>query len=177
MNVNKHVLEIKNRLALLILTWLTTIFSCYFFKEIILYNIITTYDKFYPYFIVTEVSELFNIYFELSFFIGNQLLILFCIYHSVMFLSTGLYAKEIDILKRTYKIILTICSISFLFNQLITMPIMSAFFFQFQNKFNNINSMPIFFEAKLKEYINFYINMYTLTLISFIASSAISQQA
>ena len=28
--------------------------------------------------------------------------------------------------------------------------------------------MPIFFEAKLKEYINFYINMYTLTLISFL---------
>ena len=150
MNVNKHVLEIKNRLALLILTWLTTIFSCYFFKEIILYNIITTYDKFYPYFIVTEVSELFNIYFELSFFIGNQLLILFCIYHSVMFLSTGLYAKEIDILKRTYKIILTICAISFLFNQLITMPIMSAFFFNFKINLTILTQCQYFLKQNLK---------------------------
>lgn len=166
-NINKHILEVKNRLILLTLMWSTTIYSCYLFKEIILYNIITIYDKLNPYFIITEVTELFNIYFKISFFIGNQLLILFCIYHIGMFLFTGLYKREINILKIICQIILVVFILSFLFTQFFTMPIMSKFFFQFQNSLNSINSVPIFFEAKLKEYIDFYINMYTLTLMSF----------
>ena len=165
-NINKHILELKNRIFLLTITWVSTVFSCYSFKEILLHSIITTFQNLNPYFIITDVAELFNIYLQIIFFIGNQILFIFFLYHSVMFLSSGLYKKELQTVKSTTFLISIIFTLSFLITKFLTIPFMNSFFFQYQYTINNMTSIPIFFEAKLKEYISFYINIYFLTLIN-----------
>ena len=168
-NFNKHILELKNRLILVTTTWATTISSCYAFKETILYNIILTFNKFKPYFILTDITELFNIYFKLTFFISNQFLLLYILYHITMFLSAGLYKKEIKTLKLINIVFLTTVIISINITQFLTIPIITQFFFQFQDIINNSITIPIFFEAKLKEYVDFYITVYVLTVINFLS--------
>ena len=165
-DINKHFSELKNRLALLAVTWFSTLLSCYTFKEIILYNIIVTFDKFNPYFILTDVAELFNLYLHLTFFIGNQLLFVFVIYHITMFLSEGLYKKELKAIKSVTLLVLAILFKSLLIANFISIPLMNNFFFYFQSIINKTTIIPIFFEAKLKEYVNFYTSIYILTVIS-----------
>lgn len=166
---NKHILELKNRLILTATTWITTILSCYLFKETILYNIISTFQNFKTYFILTDVAELFTIYFKLTFFISNQFLLLTIFYQITMFLSTGLHKKELKKLKLINIIFFATLIISINSTQFIIVPIINKFFFQFQDIINNSITTAIFFEAKLKEYVNFYINIYLITAVNFLS--------
>ena len=165
-DINKHFSELKNRLALSAITWFSTLLSCYTFKEIILYNVIVTFNKIKPYFIVTDVAELFNLYLHLTIFIGNQLLFIFAIYHLTMFLSEGLYKKELEAIRLIALIILGILFTSLLVTNFLIIPLMNNFFFHFQDIINKTTTIPIFFEAKLKEYVNFYTSIYVLTVVS-----------
>ena len=47
-----------------------------------------------PYFIFTNVDEIFYVYLRLIVFIANQITILMLLYHSLMFLTLGLYHSE-----------------------------------------------------------------------------------
>ena len=94
MEIFNYQLEIKNRLILLFLGWLSTVLVSYTFKETLLF-IITLQkinNKFY--FIFTNVTEVFSAYTALIIFIGNQILILYLCYHTIIFVTLGLYKSE-----------------------------------------------------------------------------------
>ena len=69
--------------------------NCYFFKEALLYVFIKlSLNQNYTnllYFITTDVTEVFIVYIHLSYFVANQIIILFLGYQFFVFLSTGLY--------------------------------------------------------------------------------------
>ena len=74
----KYFLEVKNRLLLLILTCLSTLFVCYLYKETVLFLLVqpnsfmTNSNSKMFYFIFTNVTEIFSVYIQLIKFVCFQ---------------------------------------------------------------------------------------------------------
>ena len=103
----KYYFEFKNRLFLLFFTWFSTLLISYIYKEEVLFILIIPINYLnslnnQPYsFIFTNVNEMFNVYIELIFFVANQFIILMILYHTLTFLSFGLYKYEFSAFKKT----------------------------------------------------------------------------
>lgn len=163
--IYKYYLEIKNRFLLLIFTWISTIFVIYIYKETLLFFFITKVDLFYHsnvifYFIFTDVKEIFSVYIQLVFFVGNQVFIFYLLFHLLAFISLGLYKFEYRYFTLICysEIILWIFFFNF-FNQIL-LPISWNFFLSFQS----LATFNLYFETKLNEYLNFYIFFYYICM-------------
>jgi sec-independent protein translocase protein TatC len=166
--MSKYLLEIKNRLILLLLTWLSTISICYLYKETILFIImqpktftnVNEHLAFF-YFIFTDVTEILSTYLKLILFLSSQIFFIYLIYHFFLFLSPALYLFEYLNIKYTLQIISFVFSFSSIFITYYIIPLTWNFFLSFQNS-TTICSFNLFFEAKLNEYVCFYIKFYYL---------------
>jgi sec-independent protein translocase protein TatC len=159
--VYTYYLEIKNRFLLLFLTWISTVFVCYIYKEILLFSCLTKVYLFSQsnaifYFIFTDVKEVFSVYLQLVFFVGYQVFIFYLISHSLAFISLGLYKFEYRYLKQMFYSGFFFWVVSFMLLNQILLPISWNFFLSFQS----LTSFNLYFEAKLNEYLNFYIFFY-----------------
>lgn len=167
----KYYLEIKNRIFLVLFTWVSLIIISYCYKESLLFLFISS-NKYYnklntmPYFIFTDVGEIFYVYLHLIFFIANQITVLMLFYHSLMFLTLGLYKLEYIQLESAFKtfIITWICSVILL--KEFVVPFSWSFFLSFQNTNDSLQPISFFFEARIIEYLNYFINLYYLCLIN-----------
>lgn len=167
--VLKYFLEIKNRTTLIIISWLFTFFICYIYKDAILFTFIKPSLYLFKintlYFISTNLTEIFSTHIKLACFISNQIIILYGIYHIFIFIVPGLYKFEYF----NFKFIL-ICSIIFwilttiLIYKLI-LPWSWKFFLSFQQTLSN-NKLQLHFEAKLWEYLSFFIKLYNISIIN-----------
>nr|YP_010377367.1 Sec-independent protein translocase component TatC [Nitzschia dissipata]QYB23054.1 Sec-independent protein translocase component TatC [Nitzschia dissipata] len=173
MNYYVYYLEIRNRIILLMVTWLFTAFICYLYKEVILFFILnsTNVCQLNPenqvvsnYFIFTDVTEIFYVYIDLILFLSNQIVLFSFFYHFLMFLSPGLYKFEYYNLYLLMKISFLIFIVSVILLNIFLMPLSWNFFLNFQD--NNFTSIPFFFEAKVSEYLVYYINLYYLCLFN-----------
>ena len=166
MKVFSYYLEIKNRLILLFFGWLSTVLVSYIFKEILLYIITLQKINNNVYFIFTNVTEVFSAYTALIIFMGNQVLILYLCYHTIIFVTLGLYKSEYKNVIFAFKI----CFFLFFFSIIIFNKILFFsswnFFLSFQN-FINLKSLTLHFEAKLNEYLSFYFKFYYLCIFYF----------
>lgn len=166
-----YYIEIKNRIFLLSLTWFSVIFICYFYKEMLLNLFIhmnhyfLTFSDLKPYFIFTDVTDIFYVYVKIIFFISNQVLILNFCYHTLVFLSLGLYRYEYNFLQFIFVLFVFSWCFSVLFLNTVLVPLSWNFFLSFNTE-TNLNSVFLFFEAKLIEYIDFYINLYYVSLFN-----------
>lgn len=162
----KYILEIKNRVILLFITWFSTVCISYLYKETLLFLFIESElfgdneFKVY-YFIFTDVVEVFSVYMHLIFFISFQILIIYLIYHSFVFLSYGLFLLEYYYLKYFFKTILLVWLFSALVSKYLLIPMTWDFFVNFQNG----HYLNLHFEAKLNEYLNFYTKFYYIFLV------------
>lgn len=100
-NMSKYILEIKSRAILLFANGFSVILVGYLYKEIILFviiepnlliNIKKSLETFY--FIFTDVTEVFLIYFKLIIFLSLQILYVYSIYHFFIYLSPALFHFE-----------------------------------------------------------------------------------
>jgi sec-independent protein translocase protein TatC len=160
-----YISEIKNRLTLLFLTWCSIILIGYFYKEILLFlflksEIFENNEFKIYYFIFTDVTEVFSVYIKLILFISFQILFLYVLYHSFIFLSRGLFIFEYYYLKFLLQIVISIWFVSIIMSKYILIPTMWDFFLNFKNS----NFMHVHFEAKLNEYLDFYIELYYLCM-------------
>lgn len=160
-----YIIEIKNRIILLIFTWSTVFFICYNYKEIMLYILIkpiikhnTSYNINKIYFITTHISEIFNTYIDLANIFSNKFCILFFIIHFIIFIKTGLYSYEIKLIKKISIIYTVLSFFSIILLYYIIIPLSWNFFFNFQEIIFD-NQLNIYFESKLSEYLIFYINL------------------
>jgi len=164
--MSKYILEIKNRIILLSITWFFIICISYLYKETLLFLFveseifITNEFKVY-YFIFTDVIEVFSVYMQLILFFSLQILLTYIIYHVFIFLSPGLFIVEYLYLNRIVKTVLTIWGFSIIISKYILIPTMWDFFITFQNA----SYLNLHFEAKLSEYLNFYIKFYYIFII------------
>jgi sec-independent protein translocase protein TatC len=167
----KYYLELKNRFFLLVFTWFSVLAICYLYKEIILFILINSSNYFNslttkPYFIFTNVSEVFYVYLELIFFISNQTVLLMFFYHTLMFLSLGLYKFEFIKLRFAFQFFLLAWGISVFLLYKFVIPYSWAFFLSFQQNENTTQSISFFFEAKIVEYFNYFTSSYYICLIN-----------
>ena len=162
--------EIKNRFSLSCLSWICVGIITYFYKEIVLfslvsYNNLTVLTNSEPYFIFTNITEIFSVYTRLVFFVANQVLIINLTYHFLMFLSLGLYKHEYINLNSFLKLLFITWSVSLILLNKIILPATWNFFLSFQEQ-GSSKALVFFFEAKLSEYLEYYINLYYLCLLN-----------
>ena len=158
----KYYVELKNRCFLLLICWMFTLLICYIYKESILFVLINSSHPVEQYFIFTDIGEIFYMYLQLTLFISNQIISIMLCYHSIIFLSSGLYKSEYERLQFVFKtyIFSWMCSV-FLLNKII-LPISWDFFLSFKET----DSFAFFFEAKIIEYLNYFINLYYICFLN-----------
>ena len=158
----QYYLEIKNRILLLLFTWASLLIICYYFKEPLLFTFIDS-NKYYntvPYFIFTNVDEIFYVYLRLIFFVANQITFVVGLYHGLMFLTLGLYHSEYTQLKSIVKIFIITWLCSIILLKKIVVPFSWSFFLSFQETNNHLQPASFFFEARILEYFNYFTNFY-----------------
>jgi sec-independent protein translocase protein TatC len=168
MKIYKYYLEIKYRILMLLLTWFSVVLVSYCFKELLLFLIIKPNELKYSlfYFIFTDVKEVFSVYITLVLFIGNQFLVYYFLYHLLIFIALGLYKFEYRYLIFIFKTSMFFFFFSvFIYNKLL-FPLSWEFFLSFQN-FILLKSFILHFEAKLSEYLTFYITFYYICIFYF----------
>lgn len=170
-NYQKYYTEIKNRILLILFAWLLCLNICYYYKETILFILVNSNNSLLeldnkPYFIFTNVTEIFYVYLELILFVANQIALIILIYQILMFLALGLYQFEFLKLKFAFQIFTITWLFSFLLLLNVIVPFSWNFFLSFQEKMYNSQSIDLFFEAKLSEYLQYFISLYYICLIN-----------
>lgn len=161
----KYYSEIKYRFFLIVLNWLFTAWVCYIYKNCLLFLIINSnYTQFY--FIFTNISEIFFVNLNIVFFISNQICLIFIFYHLLIFLSLGLYKTELLEFKFLFKLSLFTWLISAFICYNILIPTSWAFFLSFQLNGTPQQPISLFLEAKLFDFIKYFIQFYNLCLFN-----------
>nr|YP_010377288.1 Sec-independent protein translocase component TatC [Odontella aurita]QYB22937.1 Sec-independent protein translocase component TatC [Odontella aurita] len=161
--------EIQIRSFLIILCWVFTFMTCYYYKSIILFNVVQPYIIFFDnnsgYFIFTDITEVFSTYIYLCSFITNQFIIFIIFYHILLFLTPGLYRFESQFFKNLLivNIFGWVCVLTLLQKSIV--PTSCNFFLTFQNSVT-ADTLSFYFEAKINEYLNFYVSIYFIFLSS-----------
>lgn len=158
--LSKYFFEIKNRSALICFSWVITILTCYSYKETLLYitlkNILSN-DSFYL--ITTTITEIFSSYLKLTYFLTNQLTLIFFLYQLYKFLKPGLYFSESKNLKIIVSVVSSVSLVNLLALNYFILPICWEFFLSF-NENSTSNPINLYFEGKLNEYVSFYVSLY-----------------
>ena len=168
---NKYYIEIKNRIILLLFTWVSLLTVCYYLKEPLLFTFIDS-NKYYKnfttasYFIFTNVDEIFYVYLHLVVFITNQVAGLMLLYHILMFLSLGLYYSEYAKLKSIITVFLVTWLFSVILLKTFVVPFSWSFFLSFQKTNTYLQPASFFFEARIVEYLDYFTNFYYVCVIN-----------
>ena len=155
----KYLLEIRNKFILLVVTVFSTLLVCYWYKDVLLFLLTQMHlNDESLYFIFTDVTELFSVYFRVILFFSVQITLWYLIYHIFSFLSTALYFQEFKFVSFLFNSGTFFWFLSGLLSSYILVPFGWNFFlsFQFQQGF--------YFEARISEYFYFYNNAYFLCL-------------
>lgn len=158
----KYLIEIQNRLILLTITLFSTLLICYFYKEVLLFLVIQAHlstDNISFYFIFMNVTELFSVYLQLVFFFVLQTVLGYLFYHIFVFLSPAFFFYEYKYVNFFIKS----SAFSLLFSVFLSNYYLIPFSWNFFLGFQSIQ--PFYFEARLNEYLAFYMNIYFLCLI------------
>lgn len=157
--MSKYILEIKNRLCLLAVTCLSTMVISYFYKEILLFLLTQSFvNNLSFYFIFTDVTEIFSVYLQLIIFLSVQTTFLYLLYHLFVFLSPAFFKYEYYYIHLIFKTILIVWLFSVIISNSFLINLTWNFFLSFQG----LSLVNLHFEAKLSEYLTFYITLYYL---------------
>ena len=166
----RYYIEIKSRSLLLIVSGILTVLVGYIFKEVLLSIVVNSYgvDSTFElsYFIFTDVAEVFNVYVFLILFLGKQIIFFYVFYHFLIFFVPGLTKREYWYLLLFFFSSSVLFFISVIFFKKFLFPFSWNFFLSFRN-FAAFNSLTLHFEAKLINYVMFFINLYFSCIISF----------
>ena|SRR6476620_2444763 len=165
-----YLLEIRNRLILTFFTWLSMVVVTYSYKETLLFIILqpnklfeSGMDPYSFYFIFTNVTEIFSVYIQLIIFLSTQIVFIYFIYHCFNFLSLALFNWEYYLFTLFLKLSFIVWCFSIILTNYVIIPLTWDFFFSFQ-KLASDQFMSLHFEAKLNEYLNFYVSLYYLCI-------------
>ena len=168
----RYYIEIKSRLLLLFISGNLIFLVGYIFKEILLSIVVSSYSISgdssieLSYFIFTDVIEVFNVYVCLILFLGKQVLFFQLCYHFLMFLVPGFTKKEYRFLLLFFVISSFLFFLSIILFKKFLFPFSWNFFLSFKD-FVTFKSLTLHFEAKLLDYIMFFINFYFSCVLCF----------
>ena len=163
-----YFIELKNRILLILGMWLVLVITGYYYKETTMFIItkpcLIFFSKNYLYFISTNLTELFVSYINSSYFIATQITLIYSLYHLLVFLTPGFYYKEYKIFKNIYLILLIFFNIHFILFNKIFIPVICKFLLKSQKILSN-QFLTLYFEAKINEYLDFYMLLYKLCFL------------
>lgn len=158
-----YFLEIKNRFVLVIVCYIILFIVCYFYKETLLFLLVKSNQLSLFYFISTDLTDVLNVYLDLSNFVSIQLTILSFLYHALTFFLPGLFFYEYQKIKFILFNSLCFVLISvFLYNVCI-LPCIWLFFLSFNGE--SSYGINIFFESRITEYVELYKSFYFVTVL------------
>ena len=167
--ISKFFIEIRNRIFLNVITFLSVFCIIYIYKNFLMSLILITNTKFlldmFDYFIYTSITEIFLVYIKLDFFLTSQIVYFMLFYHIICFFAYGTYKNEYRYLKYIYFISACLGILSIFFCNLIFIPFLLNFFLSFQD--HSLQNISFYFEAKILDYLLFYINSQLGCFISF----------
>lgn len=153
-----YYFEIRNRFWLLLVSWVSVQIICYFYKEVLLFMFLKPglYIRLPSspfYFVFTDVTEIFSVYFKIILFTANVVIFFIFWYHLFSFCYPGLYLKEQLYVKKFFATVLILGLLSWVFLNSFLLPLSYSFFFNLQES----SKISIYFESKITDYLNFYI--------------------
>lgn len=161
--IPNYFFEIKVRATYSIFFFVFILISSFTYKETLLYILtkecFIKNDRLTPYFIYTNLTEVFYAYLEICLLIGFYLTIPYTVAQLWLFLKPGLYKIEYKKIKNYVLVYLGIYVVTTFVTHYAFLPFMWYFFLGFESISSN-NSIDIFFEAKLDEYIKFIYQLY-----------------
>ena len=165
-----NLIELRNRLGYLLVTLISTILLSFAYKESVLYLLVKSslfqIKNELPFFIYTNLTEVFSTYFKLSIITGIYVTFPIFFLHIWFFINPGLYQSEY----RSARKIFLIFTYLWLLNNFLTyhfvLPWVWNFFLQFGNNASE-SPLSLFFEIKLAEYMDFLISIITCFSLSF----------
>lgn len=166
----RYYTEIKARILLLLISGILIFLVGYTFKEVLLSIIVNSYDttstKELSYFIFTDVVEIFNVYVCLIFFLWKQVLFFLTLYHLLIFLVPGFTRSEYQYLIFFFVTSTILFFLSLILFKKLLFPFSWNFFLGFKD-FVAFKSLTLHFEAKLLDYVIFFINLYFSCVLYF----------
>lgn len=159
----KYIVEIKYRIIFIFITLVTSMLTLIKYRYYLINLILETCPELQrnttKYFILTSITELFDVFFNTWLLIIGHILFYFTCYHIISFMSWGLYKKEYNDFKCFFVNSFYLCIASiFVFLQEV-LPLTYIFFFEFKQK-SDCKHFKLYFEPKLDTYLNFTINIY-----------------
>lgn len=156
----KYALELRNKFILVTVTFFSTLLISYYYKNVLLFLVTQMHiDQEGLYFIFTNIVELFYCYLRIVFFFSGQISFWYLFYHILVFFSFALYIEEFKTINFFFRII-TFCWVFSIFvSTYILIPYSWSFFSSFKD------SQEFYFEARVSEYLDFFINVQLLSLI------------
>jgi sec-independent protein translocase protein TatC len=103
--------------------------------------------------------DMFTLYIDLSYFVTNQVFVVFIVYHCIIFFAPGLFKYEYRFIKSIFFISSFCFLVSFVIFIYIVLPKFWDFFLSFQGH-QSFQKVNVFFEAQINEYFNFYSKFY-----------------
>jgi len=165
-----YFLEIKNRILLLSITWISSFIITYYYKKIFLFILIKPclflYKTSCIYFIYTNLTEVLYSNIIICHYLSMQITIFFFFLHWINFISPALYKKEyINLL---FIAIISVFLLIFIFFNLykFIVPWSWSFFYIDQQQIVN-NNIKIYFEPKIADYVIFCVELYKISVLNF----------
>lgn len=144
------------------ITCFSTLFIFYYYKDVLLFLVTQKHiDSNGLYFICTNVTELFTSYVKLICYFSVQITLWYLCYHLLVFLSSSLYKVEFKAINFLFASTTVFWTLSMFFSSYILIPFSWNFFASFQRH------AGFYLEARVTEYIDFFINVQSLSLIHF----------
>lgn len=163
----KYIVEIKNRLILILFTVLSLLSVTYAYKEVLFflfvkpYQIVSKLD--FDYFISTSVTDIFSIYLKLVYFMTIQISFVLLVYHCFIFINNALFKQEYYFFVNFLKLSLFFWFFNIFLSSYILIPLSWDFFFSFQSLIAN-KFISLYFEPKINEYFDFCFYLYYICL-------------
>jgi len=158
-----YFFELRNRFIYSLLTLIFLSGLSFNYRETLLFLLVKPslfiFETNLPYFIYTELTEIFISYIHLAVAVSTYLYLPFIIQHSWQFLNPGLYKIEYLYFKHIVYSFYAVWAVSTLIVHYFLLPHLWEFFSGFDiNIFQG--PLGLHFEAKLNEYLSFLIYMY-----------------
>jgi len=152
-----HCEELKVRSLYVFIMLIATFYTCYTYKESIIYILIKpllnlSTLKIKQYFIFTNLLEIFFMYLKIIFAISLYLIIPFILYQIWLFFIPGLYVYEKIYLKYFFSLLVVMLYVGLFIAYYLIIPSAWEFFISFETK-SDQNLFSIQLEAKINEYL------------------------
>ena len=161
----EHYLELKNRLILIICSYVILSGVCYYFSDYLLeFAIRPLSEMAIAKMIYTDLAEAFIAHIRISLFCSTIIIYPFICYQLYQFISPGLYINEKIYIRLILfaSPLLFFCGISFLYYQII--PNAWEFFVSYGRNYNTIS---LVLEAKISEYLDLFFSLMLAFGLSF----------